>query len=95
MVSAQTFTHGNHSHGPALTEVERQASEGVFADADLRIHALSDWEGVWQSVGPRSFNGDLDPVLELQANHPRGKSVEADPLRHKKGHGADLPAGFR
>ena len=24
------FAHGNHSHGPALTEVERQASEGIL-----------------------------------------------------------------
>ncbi len=27
---------GNHSHGPALTEVERQASEGIFADKMCR-----------------------------------------------------------
>ena len=29
LASAQAFAHGNHSHGPALTEVERQASEGI------------------------------------------------------------------
>lgn len=50
LASAQAFAHGNHSHGPALTEVERQASEGIFADKDVQDRALSDWEGVWQSV---------------------------------------------
>lgn len=30
LASAQAFAHGNHSHGPALTEVERQASEGIL-----------------------------------------------------------------
>ncbi|VEB03195.1 zinc-binding lipoprotein ZinT [Klebsiella pneumoniae] len=52
LASAQAFAHGNHSHGPALTEVERQASEGIFADKDVQDRALSDWEGVWQSVNP-------------------------------------------
>lgn len=36
LASAQAFAHGNHSHGPALTEVERQASEGIFADKMCR-----------------------------------------------------------
>ena len=43
LASAQAFAHGNHSHGPALTEVERQASEGIFADKDVQDRALSDW----------------------------------------------------
>lgn len=30
LASARAFAHGNHSHGPALTEVERQASEGIL-----------------------------------------------------------------
>jgi Zn/Cd-binding protein ZinT len=41
----QAFAHGHHSHGPALTEAERQASEGIFADKDVKDRALSDWEG--------------------------------------------------
>ena len=76
LASAQAFAHGNHSHGPALTEVERQASEGIFADKDVQDRALSDWEGVWQSVNPYLLNGDLDPVLEQKAKKPGGKSVE-------------------
>ena len=72
LASAQAFAHGNHSHGPALTEVERQASEGIFADKDVQNRALSDWEGVWQSVNPYLLNGDLDPVLEQKAKKPGG-----------------------
>jgi Zn/Cd-binding protein ZinT len=45
LASAQTFAHGHHSHGPALTEAEVKASEGIFADADVKDRALSDWEG--------------------------------------------------
>jgi Zn/Cd-binding protein ZinT len=44
LASAQAFAHGHHSHGPALTEAEK-ASEGIFADADVKDRALSDWEG--------------------------------------------------
>ena len=57
-LASAAFAHGNHSHGPALTEVERQASEGIFADKDVQDRALSDWEGVWQSVNPYLLNGD-------------------------------------
>ena len=76
LASVQAFAHGNHSHGPALTDIERQASEGIFADKDVKDRALSDWDGVWQSVNPYLLNGDLDPVLEQKAKKPGGKSVE-------------------
>jgi hypothetical protein len=36
LASAQAFAHGNHNHGPALTDIERQASEGIFADKMCR-----------------------------------------------------------
>ncbi len=85
LASAQAFAHGNHSHGPALTEVERQASEGIFADKDVQDRALSDWEGVWQSVNPYLLNGDLDPVLEQKAKKPGDKSVEEYRAYYKKG----------
>lgn len=74
LASARAFAHGNHSHGPALTEVERQASEGIFADKDVQDRALSDWEGVWQSVNPYLLNGDLDPVLEQKAKSPAARA---------------------
>ena len=90
LASAQAFAHGNHSHGPALTEVERQASEGIFADKDVQDRALSDWEGVWQSVNPYLLNGDLDPVLEQKAKKPGGKSVEEYRAYYKKGYATDV-----
>jgi Zn/Cd-binding protein ZinT len=89
LASAQAFAHGNHSHGPALTEVERQASEGIFADKDVD-RALSDWEGVWQSVNPYLLNGDFDPVLEQKAKKPGGKSVEEYRAYYKKGYATDV-----
>lgn len=67
LASAQTSAHGHHSHGPALTEAEVKASEGIFADADVKDRALSDWDGIWQSVNPYLLKGDLDPVLEQKA----------------------------
>jgi Zn/Cd-binding protein ZinT len=53
LASAQAFAHGHHSHGPALTEAERQASEGIFADKDVRTGAER-LGGIWQSVNPVS-----------------------------------------
>ena len=37
LASAQVFAHGNHNHGPALTDVERQASEGILPIKMCRI----------------------------------------------------------
>ncbi|WP_142890437.1 ZinT/AdcA family metal-binding protein, partial [Klebsiella pneumoniae] len=59
MASSQAFAHGHPGHGPALTEAEQKASEGIFADQDVKDRALSDWEGIWQSVNPYLLNGDL------------------------------------
>ena len=52
--------------------------------------ALSDWEGVWQSVNPYLLNGDLDPVLEQKAKKPGGKSVEEYRAYYKKGYATDV-----
>jgi Zn/Cd-binding protein ZinT len=90
LASAQAFAHGHHSHGPALTEAERQASEGIFADKDVQDRALSDWEGVWQSVNPYLLNGDFDPVLEQKAKKPGGKSVAEYREYYKKGYATDV-----
>lgn len=32
LANSQAVAHGHHSHGPALTEAEQKASEGIFAD---------------------------------------------------------------
>ena len=90
LASVQAFAHGNHSHGPALTDIERQASEGIFADKNVKDRALSDWDGVWQSVNPYLLNGDLDPVLEQKAKKPGGKSVEEYLAYYKKGYATDV-----
>ena len=89
MASSQAFAHGHHSHGPALTEAEQKASEGIFADHDVKDRALSDWEGVWQSVNPYLLNGDLDPVLEQKAKKA-GKSVAEYREYYKKGYATDV-----
>mgnify|MGYP000001544931 FL=1 len=90
LASAQTFAHGHHSHGPALTEAEVKASEGIFADADVKDRALSDWDGIWQSVNPYLLKGDLDPVLEQKAKKAGGKSVAEYREYYKKGYATDV-----
>lgn len=50
IVSAPAFSHGHHSHGKPLTEVEQKAANGVFDDTNVQNRTLSDWDGVWQSV---------------------------------------------
>ena len=89
LTCAQTFAHG-HNHGPALTEVERKASEGIFADSDVKDRPLSDWDGVWQSVYPYFVKGDLDPVLEKKAQQPGGKSVAEYRAYYQKGYATDV-----
>ena len=32
IVSAPAFSHGHHSHGKPLTEIEQKAANGVFED---------------------------------------------------------------
>ncbi|HBE5774339.1 TPA: ZinT/AdcA family metal-binding protein, partial [Escherichia coli] len=48
IVSAPAFSHGHHSHGKPLTEVEQKAANGVFDDTNVQNRTLSDWDGVWQ-----------------------------------------------
>ena len=61
IVSAPAFSHGHHSHGKPLTEVEQKAANGVFDDTNVQNRTLSDWDGVWQSVYPLLQSGKLDP----------------------------------
>ncbi len=46
IVSAPAFSHGHHSHGKPLTEVEQKAANGVFDDTNVQNRTLSDWDGV-------------------------------------------------
>lgn len=36
IVSAPAFSHGHHSHGKPLTEVEQKAANGVFDDTNVQ-----------------------------------------------------------
>lgn len=36
IVSAPAFSHGHHSHGKPLTEVEQKSANGVFDDANVQ-----------------------------------------------------------
>lgn len=82
--STQALAHGHH-HGKPLTEMELKASEGVFNDKDVKDRALSDWEGIWQSLSPYLLKGDLDPVLEHKAKQG-GKTLEEYRAYYKKGY---------
>ncbi|WLI78701.1 metal-binding protein ZinT [Kosakonia sp. H02] len=86
--SAQSVAHDHH-HGKPLTEVERKASEGIIDDKDVKDRALSDWDGIWQSVNPYLLSGDLDPVLEKKAQQG-DKSVEEYRAYYKKGYATDI-----
>ncbi len=68
--SAQSVAHDHH-HGKPLSEVERKASEGIFDNKEVKDRALSDWDGIWQSLEPYLLNGDLDPVLEKKSKAGR------------------------
>ena len=67
IVSAPAFSHGHHSHGKPLTEVEQKAANGVFDDANVQNRTLSDWDGVWQSVYPLLQRAIIDPVIQKRA----------------------------
>ncbi|WP_129232626.1 metal-binding protein ZinT [Cronobacter condimenti] len=88
LTGTQSFAHGHH-HGKPLTETERKASEGVFDDKDVKDRALSDWDGVWQSLNPYLLNGDLDSVLAKKAQ-AGDKTVEEYRAYYKKGYATDV-----
>ncbi len=79
IVSAPAFSHGHHSHGKPLTEVEQKAANGVFDDANVQNRTLSDWDGVWQSVYPLLQSGKLDPVFQKKADADRRKRMQIKP----------------
>ena len=80
IVSAPAFSHGHHSHGKPLTEVEQKAANGIFDDANVQNRTLSDWDGVWQSVYPLLQSGKLDPVFQKKADADKTKTFEKSSL---------------
>ncbi|VTN12955.1 Cadmium-induced protein ZinT [Raoultella terrigena] len=60
MAGSQAFAHGNHSHGPALTEAEVKASEGIFADKDVKdrpVKRLGWYLAIGESVSAQGGPG--------------------------------------
>ncbi|RKQ38890.1 metal-binding protein ZinT [Enterobacter sp. R1(2018)] len=86
--SSYAFAHAHH-HGAPLTEIEQKASEGVFDDKNVKDRALSDWDGIWQSLNPYLLNGDLTPVLEQKAKKS-GKSLAEMEAYYKTGYATDI-----
>lgn len=89
LASANALAHG-HSHGTPLTEAEKKASEGVFENKDVKDRALSDWDGVWQSVNPYLLSGDLDPVMAKKAQLDGSKTAAQYKEYYKKGYATDV-----
>lgn len=87
--SANAFAH-SHTHGAPLSEAERKASEGVFENKQVKDRALSDWDGVWQSVNPYLLNGDLDVVMEKKARNDSSKTAAQYKEYYKKGYATDI-----
>ena len=87
--SAHVLAH-NHSHGKPLTETEKKASEGIFDNQDVKDRALSDWDGMWQSVNPYLLSGDLDPVMEKKSQQDSSKTVAQYKAYYKKGYATDI-----
>ncbi|RPE03017.1 metal-binding protein ZinT [Candidatus Pantoea deserta] len=82
--------HGHHSHGPAMTAKEQSASEGLFADSDVKDRALTDWDGVWESVYPLLQQGKLDPVFSKKAEKGGHQSAEQIKEYYRKGYATDV-----
>lgn len=90
IVSAPAFSHGHHSHGKPLTEVEQKAANGVFDDANVQNRKLSDWDGVWQSVYPLLQSGKLDPVFQKKADADKTKTFAEIKDYYHKGYATDI-----
>ncbi len=90
IVSAPAFSHGHHSHGKPLTEVEQKAANGVFDDTNVQNRTLSDWDGVWQSVYPLLQSGKLDPVFQKKADADKTKTFAEIKDYYRKGYATDI-----
>ncbi len=84
------FSHGHHSHGKPLTEVEQKAANGIFDDANVQNRTLSDWDGVWQSVYPLLQSGKLDPVFQKKADADKTKTFAEIKDYYHKGYATDI-----
>ncbi|CBG87998.1 metal-binding protein ZinT [Citrobacter rodentium] len=90
LASGYAFAHGHHSHGAPLTDVEQKAAEGIFDDKNVQDRALSDWEGMWQSVYPYLVSGELDPVFKQKAEKDKRKTAEEIKAYYRKGYATEV-----
>lgn len=86
LITGHALAHGDHSHGTPMTETEQKAAEGVFEDKSVQDRALTDWEGIWQSVYPYLVDGQLDPVFNKKAEKDSAKSAEQLKEYYRKGY---------
>lgn len=90
LVSGHALAHGHHSHGAPLTEMEQKAAEGVFDDKNVKDRALTDWDGMWQSVYPYLVSGELDPVFKKKAEKDNSKTAEEIKAYYRKGYATNV-----
>ncbi len=90
LVNSPAFAHGHHAHGAPMTEVEQKAAAGVFDDANVRDRALTDWDGMWQSVYPYLVSGELDPVFRQKAKKDPEKTFEDIKAYYRKGYATNV-----
>ncbi|WBF43675.1 metal-binding protein ZinT [Serratia rubidaea] len=90
LISNQALAHAHHSHGKPMTEAEQKAAEGVFDDNQVQDRAISDWDGVWQSVYPYLLSGDLDPVFKQKAEKDKSKTVAELKAYYRQGYATDV-----
>jgi len=90
VLGGQAMAHGHHAHGPALSQMEQKAAEGVFDDNDVRDRPLSDWDGVWESVYPLLEQGKLDPVFAQKAQKDGHKTAEQIKAYYRKGYATQI-----
>jgi len=90
VLSGQAFAHAHHSHGPALSQMEQKAAEGIFDDKDVKDRPLSDWDGIWESVYPLLEQGKLDPVFAQKAQKDGHKTPEQVKAYYRKGYATEI-----
>ncbi|TBL72246.1 metal-binding protein ZinT [Obesumbacterium proteus] len=90
LMSGYAQSHGHHSHGKPMSEVEQQASLGVFSDKNVKDRELTDWDGVWQSVYPYLQSGELDPVFKMKAKKDSSQAFEQIKSYYRKGYASDV-----
>ncbi|MFW5410572.1 metal-binding protein ZinT [Pectobacterium brasiliense] len=90
---SHNHSHGHthaHSHGAPMTDIEKKASNGVFNDSDVKDRALTDWEGMWQSVYPIMLSGEMDPVFKKKAENDKSKTFEQVKDYYRKGYATNV-----